>query len=67
MAPAFLQLASRKDKDGTLVPKKDLSDKADGADDGSAQQASPPESFITQASPAAPTRQDQRAHENENP
>mmetsp|Transcript_14208 Transcript_14208/g.42911 ORF Transcript_14208/g.42911 Transcript_14208/m.42911 type:complete len:319 (+) Transcript_14208:341-1297(+) len=50
MAPAFLQLASRKDKDGTLVPKKDLSDNAEGADDDSAQQESQPESFITQVS-----------------
>lgn len=51
MAPPFLQLPSKKDKDGNLVPKNQLSDNTDDADhgeDGSPQDAQP-ESFITQA------------------
>lgn len=48
MAPAFLQLPSRKEKDGTLVPKNQLSDDNDDAGEDGAAHDVQPESFITQ-------------------
>jgi hypothetical protein len=51
MAPGFLQLPSRREKDGTLVPKNQLSDNNDEGGEDAAAEGVQPESFITQAYP----------------